>query len=112
MQCHAVQNGAHGIFPDAEVHVASCPVLRLEVPGAIHVRMSTGSKIGRASHQFGQLRAKDRNRLSRGDARCHGTIGGNKCWQITVPTLRKLPIYDSLEFRSQVRMSLRKSLET
>ena len=64
MQCHAVQNGAHGIFPDAEVHVASRPVLRLKVPSAVYGGMSAGSEIGRASHQFGQLRTKNRNCLS------------------------------------------------
>ena len=41
-----------------------------------------------------------------------GPSAGGECREVGVPTLRKLPVHDPLEFRGQVRVFLRISLKT
>ena len=112
VQRHAIQDGAHGMLANAKVHVASRPVLRLEVPGPFHVREGAGSKIGRASHHFGQMRVQNGHCLTRCDAGCHWGVRRGECREIGVPTFRKLAVDDPLEFSSQFGILFRERLKT
>src|SRR5450759_350158 len=100
------------MLPYAEVHVASRPVLRLEVPGPIHVRVGAGSKIGRASDHFGQMRSQNLDRLSRSDAGCHWAVRRSERREVIVPPLRKLTVHDSLKLRGEVRVFLSEGFQS
>ena len=57
VQSHAVDDGAHGVLPHAEVHVAPAPLVEAQVAVAFEVGVGRRGEVGRAADEGGQALA-------------------------------------------------------
>src|SRR6266853_2093305 len=101
-----VEDGAHGVLPDAEVEIFSSRIIRLKVTGAFVCEESLvrWSEISRSAHKPGDILRQDVQRLAGGLAPGNTLLVRGKDRQIAIPTSRKFSALHLLDFGSERRI--------
>jgi hypothetical protein len=101
---HPIQGRPHGVFPDAEVQVFACAIIRLKMSGAFvgEQRLVRWSEIGRSAQKPRDILREDVQRLGGRLAPGDTLLVRRKDGQIAIPSGRKFTPLDLFDFRSQL----------
>ena len=88
VQRQPVQDRAHGVLTDAEVHVARARAARGHVAAILDYDIGRGCEISGPTHQLGELRRQGVHDLARRGARGLRVLG-RKLGESVVPTVRQ-----------------------
>src|SRR5882724_3639658 len=109
----SIQDGAHGVLPDAEVEVLPGGIIRLKMTGAF-VRQESfvrWPEIGRSAQKPRNILREDVQYLAGGLAPGNTLLVRGKDWQIAIPSGREFAPLHLLDFGSELRILGPVSLE-